>query len=784
MVIIRILFFIFFLFLTVNSEKTLHQFELNVNFPSIQLDKKFPSSSYERVEKALNGTIDILKNILLINSSGVITTQINKTELCDDVDLKYINDDIEFQNGIETDFILIPLFDEKQEEFITHKICLRTNKSKRPLLGYLKLNEVFDFNLNINELTSVFLHHILHLIGFNEEDIKNNNDIFLSDNNISFKDSLLLNQLIFKKNEKEIEIEKSDKEIHFSDNLNYDDIMRPKENYFLISPLTLSILNSFDYYYVIFPYMYFDYFTSSYILTSYLIYENQLIEISTCYGDNFILNYKIGNKCNNSLREFETEITLGLFPNLQDIKEQTVNLLSPSQYCKNPQKTLFFKYPKIVEIKQDFKRVSKVTFTLKEYMFVGLLSFPPYINTAPLVLLNAFSTSNMKRIYNKDNGNLLWFNLEYARSHPFKLNYYERYNHFFNTFDVTRKDFLYINYKKLQRKFPKDFNYMAETYSNVFDTYVIKKFKDYKLSKDNLWMIKPPGNARGNGIRLFLNYSDLEKEENDVTLSKYISNPHLIYGKKYDLRIYILITGHSPLKIYIYNYGVVRRASNKYNLDFDNLNNSYIHLTNVAINEHNSKINIKEDNKEDSGIWDFDQYKEYLKKEGKDFDYIFKQIKDIAIKSLISVNKNQINAKEDKKQYKLNSQNVFELTGIDILIDENMKAWLLEFNLSPSLKIVGNYENKLKHKLIIDIFNIVGFKPFSHFDYQPYENGINYENSIDEAVNESICEFTRPMGDFIRVFPRKDNIDYYKQFFEEPTQENLVLWEELKKLDI
>jgi hypothetical protein len=40
------------------------------------------------------------------------------------------------------------------------------------------------------------------------------------------------------------------------------------------------------------------------------------------------------------------------------------------------------------------------------------------------------------------------------------------------------------------------------------------------------------------------------------------------------------------------------------------------------------------------------------------------------------------------------------------------------------------------------------------------------------------------MGDFIRVFPRKDNIDYYKQFFEEPTQENLVLWDKLKKLDI
>ena len=781
MVIKYILFFIHFL--SFNSEKTLHQFNLNVNYPSIILEKSFPTSSLQKVEKALNGTVNILQNILLINSSGKIITKLNITELCN-IDTKYINEDIENQNGIDTDFILFPLYDEKQEEFISNKICLRTNKSKRPLIGYIKLNQVFDFNLNDNELTTIFLHHIIHLLGFTEEDMKNNNNIILNDNYISFKDSLLLNQLIFKKNNKEIEIEKSDNQIHFSDNFNFNDLMKPNENYYLISPFTLSLLNSFDYYYIIFPYIYFDYFISSYILNSYLIYNNQLIEIGSCYGDNFILNYKIENKCNNSLREYETNITLGLFPELKEINEQTVNLLSPSKYCKNPQKTLFFKYPKIVNIKQDLKNVSKVTFNLKEYMFVGLINFPPYSDDAPPVLLNAFSTSNIIRMYNINHGNLLWFNLEFKKYHPFKLNYYEKYNHFFRTYDLTRKDYLYLNYKHLERKFPKDFTYMVETYSNYFEKYKVLEFKDYKLSKDNLWMIKPPGNARGEGIRLFLNFSDLDQENFDVALSRYISNPHLIYGKKYDLRIYLLLTGHSPLKIYIYNQGVVRRASNNYNLDFDNLKNPYTHLTNVAINEENSNINIKEDNKEDSGIWDFEKYKEYLKKEGKDFDYIFKQIIDISIKSLISVNRNQIYEKLEMRQYNLNSQNVFELSGIDILIDENMKAWLLEFNLSPSLKVVGNYEDKLKNQLMCDVFNIIGIKSYSHFDYQPYENGINYENSIDEAVNESICEFSRPMGDFQRIFPRKDNIDYYKQFFEEPTQENLALWEEIKKLDI
>ena len=40
------------------------------------------------------------------------------------------------------------------------------------------------------------------------------------------------------------------------------------------------------------------------------------------------------------------------------------------------------------------------------------------------------------------------------------------------------------------------------------------------------------------------------------------------------------------------------------------------------------------------------------------------------------------------------------------------------------------------------------------------------------------------MGDFERIFPKKDNIDYYKKFFDEPSQENLKLWDEIKKFDI
>jgi tubulin polyglutamylase TTLL4 len=52
----------------------------------------------------------------------------------------------------------------------------------------------------------------------------------------------------------------------------------------------------------------------------------------------------------------------------------------------------------------------------------------------------------------------------------------------------------------------------------------------------------------------------------------------------------------------------------------------------------------------------------------------------------------------------------FELYGFDILIDENLKPWLIEVNVCPSLSSSSPMDRKIKHTLITDLLNLIGIQ--------------------------------------------------------------------------
>jgi hypothetical protein len=206
----------------------------------------------------------------------------------------------------------------------------------------------------------------------------------------------------------------------------------------------------------------------------------------------------------------------------------------------------------------------------------------------------------------------------------------------------------------------------------------------------------------------------------------------------------------------------------------------YIHLTNYSINKTSTKFEQNDSVTDEFGEkWTLHTLKKYFEKNKLDFSVVWLKIKDIIVKIILSVTDIAIPL---IKTFKLSSGNLFELYGVDILLDETLNPWLMEVNLNPSLNCDSQLDLKVKSRLLTDIFNIIGAIPFSHDGkFTPMDKPNEYKSPIEEAVIESLCEFERPPGGFQRIFPLKSNIKYYSQFISKPEEENIALWENMLK---
>lgn len=63
--------------------------------------------------------------------------------------------------------------------------------------------------------------------------------------------------------------------------------------------------------------------------------------------------------------------------------------------------------------------------------------------------------------------------------------------------------------------------------------------------------MKPIGLSRGRGIRLVKSLNDIYYDE-PVVLQKYLKDPLLLDGYKFDMRIYVVVTSINPLEAFIY----------------------------------------------------------------------------------------------------------------------------------------------------------------------------------------------------------------------------------------
>lgn len=107
------------------------------------------------------------------------------------------------------------------------------------------------------------------------------------------------------------------------------------------------------------------------------------------------------------------------------------------------------------------------------------------------------------------------------------------------------------------------------------------------------WVIvKPDGGCQGKGIVLTDDprpvCSGFDGAGPSSVAQKYVDRPFLIDNLKFDLRIYVLITSCEPLRVYLYEEGIARFCTSPYaRPDAGNAKQTYMHLTNWAINKKN-----------------------------------------------------------------------------------------------------------------------------------------------------------------------------------------------------
>ena len=169
---------------------------------------------------------------------------------------------------------------------------------------------------------------------------------------------------------------------------------------------------------------------------------------------------------------------------------------------------------------------------------------------------------------------------------------FQRVNHFPQARQLTRKDLLKKHLhrqRKLSERAAEAFDIMPLTFSLPSESLAFHdafaecaEATASEGAPPNVWILKPVGLSRGRGISMVDCISDVAYGE-QMVIQKYVPNPLLLDGYKFDLRIYVLVTSFQPLEAFLYREGFGRFATEPYSLAPADRHNLFAHLTNSSI---------------------------------------------------------------------------------------------------------------------------------------------------------------------------------------------------------
>uniref|UniRef100_A0A0X3NK09 Tubulin polyglutamylase TTLL7 n=1 Tax=Schistocephalus solidus TaxID=70667 RepID=A0A0X3NK09_SCHSO len=377
---------------------------------------------------------------------------------------------------------------------------------------------------------------------------------------------------------------------------------------------------------------------------------------------------------------------------------------------------------------------------------------------------------------------LIWSDCFIAFERLLTLRPYQRVNHFPGMIEICRKDFLAKNYSRQAKMDPGEYDFFPRTWvlPHEYGTFLAYA----KRNPHAAYILKPANGAMGHGIRIFTNVDSVPANlgsNGTYVLQEYITNPLLIDGYKFDLRVYVLITSCCPLRIFVYNEGLVRVSAEKYISPIEpNGESMYRHLTNYTLNKRHHQY-IRCDDESTGSKRSFAFLDNYIQENlQSDPQIIWRRIRNLIVKTMI-IGAPHINhayrlfhrgsgrptslsylscdtvrtAKgcsrtsscsqaSDRKAWNMAPQRTvkngsnsgstgraasaaatiasdrasiairsaaFEILGFDIMLDRNLRPWLIEVNRSPSFGCDQELDVRVKSGLLRDALHLINIRP-------------------------------------------------------------------------
>ena len=219
-----------------------------------------------------------------------------------------------------------------------------------------------------------------------------------------------------------------------------------------------------------------------------------------------------------------------------------------------------------------------------------------------------------------------------------------------------------------------------------------------------------------------------------ILIQKYLDNPLLYYGRKFDIRCYVLVD--YCFNVFVCREGHLKACSQNY--DLNNLD-VFTHITNYSLQKRCKDFAKYEQGNEIS----FKKFIELLDsmnkgKGQKIFNKIFNKMKEEIQLSMNAVGRKLMGVPKVLS---------FQIFGYDFIVDQKYNPWILEINDNPGLEISSELISHLIPRMIDDAIRLTVDKVFpteydrevisedgNHYKSKFYLEGFNDEENLFDFI--------------------------------------------------